>query len=497
MRASIAFGLAALVVAGCSGGAAPSGGGETGSSTSSPFSVGAVPAGYELVVAGMGTGVGDWGEDSTGTVEPYTVLSPDGRATGEEVVRVALTGYEGYQGGLAQASLGYLSEHTLLTIDGAEAIFAPPETSAVGRRWADLVVVRGDDLAVRVSSPRGTLAELTAIAKRVVVPDDRREAPTVTDPPGGLRVVGSLDVDGVLAASASVAPHTNQVPGPRSAHAAGWIRSGSQESDRLSVLTVPGRSLDLAAVHVREREWQHVTRTARARVVDGRPALITTEEWPEYPDSNRLTVMVEASWGDVVVVSASGTTLPSEEELIAMAASVTSTDDVAWGELVTEANGGPGLHADLGRHELARGRIGAIDWLLQDGPPHSLENDRSLGGVDPCLKLSDGERLCADSGTALGGGGDWYGYQLHHNGLSFVVVGTQSGPGVLRITTSTAFGTAELVAVPAGGVWGAVVFVADPGFATCRSQDPPAPGTMRVELLDDDGDVAGCLFSPG
>lgn len=497
MRAAITLAAAALVVAGCSGGAAPSGGDETGSSVSSPFSVGAVPAGYELVVAGMGTAVGDWGEDSTGTVEPYTVLSPDGRATGEEVVRVALTGYEGYQGGLLQASLGYVSEHTELTIDGREAVFAPPGRSAVGQRWADLVVVRGDDLAVRVSSPSATQAELVAIAKRVVLPDDRREAPTVTDPPGGLRVVGSVDVDGVLATTASVAPHTDQVPGPRSAHAAGWVLDGFGERDHLAVLTVPGRSIDLAALSVRERFFHAATRTTSTRRVGGRRGVLIDEVWEGSVDRRR-TLLVESSWGDLIVVRATGERLPSADDLVAIAASVKPTDDAAWEELVTEANGGPGLHADFGRHELARGRIGGIDWLLQDGPPHSLEDDRSLGGVDPCLKLSTGRRACADSGTALGGGGDWHGYRLDHSGLSFVVVGTQSGPGVLRITTSTTTASAELVAVPAGGLWGAVVFVADPGFATCSPPEgTPAPGQMRVEVLDDDGEVAACLFSSG
>ena len=343
MRAAITLAAAALVVAGCSGGAAPSGGDETGSSVSSPFSVGAVPAGYELVVAGMGTAVGDWGEDSTGTVEPYTVLSPDGRATGEEVVRVALTGYEGYQGGLLQASLGYVSEHTELTIDGREAVFAPPGRSAVGQRWADLVVVRGDDLAVRVSSPSATQAELVAIAKRVVLPDDRREAPTVPDPPSGLRLVGSVNVDGVVAFTAFFDPQANRAPGPLSAHGAGWLFSGIEGTGSLSVVTVPGRSLDLAAVPA--SDWRTYlsrigTRTTRFRTVGGRPGLVIRDVFPE---ESKITVrvLVESSWGDVVVVvvRASGEDIPSEDELLALAASVTSTDDATWAQFMAEANG--------------------------------------------------------------------------------------------------------------------------------------------------------------
>ncbi len=159
---------------------------DSASTSSSPFTVGQVPPGYEFINAGMGTRVGEWGDDSTGTVEPYTVLAGDGRAIGPDVVRVAITGYEDYQGALAQASLGYLSDRRELEVGGAEAIYSPPSSDAGGERWADLVIVRGKDLAVRLSSPSASAAELTAVARQVVVPDDRTRAPRVPDPPAGL-----------------------------------------------------------------------------------------------------------------------------------------------------------------------------------------------------------------------------------------------------------------------------------------------------------------------
>lgn len=154
----------------------------------------------------MGTAAGDWGSDSSGTVEPYSVLSPDGRADHPDVVLVAITGFEGYEGGLAQASMGYLAEGRQdLRIDGADAVYAPAADDARGTRWADLVVVRGEDLAVRVSSPEASLEELAAVAARVGVPTDRTQAPVVPDPPTGFRLVGSVHVDGVLAAEVYVA----------------------------------------------------------------------------------------------------------------------------------------------------------------------------------------------------------------------------------------------------------------------------------------------------
>lgn len=497
---------AAIAVAGCAGEASDSATPVTGSTTSSPFSVGEVPAGYELVTAGMGTRVGEWGDDSTGTAEPYTVLSPDGRADVPDVVLVSITGFEGYQGGLAQASVGYLSPaREELTIDGAEAVYSPATDDARGVRWADLVVVRGDDLAVRVSSPSASKAELTSIAARVVVPDDHTQAPTVPDPPRGLQVVGSVDVDGVLAADAYVAPHTDQIPGPRSAHAAGWVRAGSDAEDQVSVLTLPGEALDLGAVGVSTTHPVWLEASFRAREVAGRRAVVSERNRLDLPGERRRSVFVDAGWGDVVVVSATGETVPTEEELVALAASVRPTDAASWERFLVEAADGPGLHADADRHELARGRIGALGWLLQDGPPgggivsSSSTDPHSLRGVDPCLKLSDHRRTCAGAGVA-GTEDDWYAFAVGEapasRGLSFVVVSTTVGVATVRVTTSTSSGSAALMPVPAGGLWGAAVFVDDPGGPVCGSATP-APHQMRIELLDARGGPIGCLTSGG
>lgn len=78
------------------------------SESSSPFAVSALPDGYESVLAGTGTDVQAWGSDGAGTHEPFTVLVQDDSTAPEDVVVVSITGFEGYQGGLAQASAGYL-----------------------------------------------------------------------------------------------------------------------------------------------------------------------------------------------------------------------------------------------------------------------------------------------------------------------------------------------------------------------------------------------------
>ena len=476
------------------------------SAESSPFTVGAVPAGYEIETAGMGTAEGEWSSDSFGTVEPYAVLSPDGRPDHPDVVLVGITGFEGYQGGLAQASVGYLSpDRQDLTVDGAEAIYSPGTDDARGLRWADLVVVRGEDLAVRVSSPSANEAELIEIARRVEVPEDRTLAPSVADPPDGLHLVGSADVDGVLATNVYVSPHTDQVPGPRSAHAAGWLRAGSEGYDQLSVLTLPGRTLDLDAVGVTPIHPTWIEQSSRAREIDGRPGLVTESHRTDLPRAGRRSVFTESAWGDVVVVSATGAQLPSEDELVALAASVRPTDEATWDTFVIEATGGPGLHADRDRTELARGTIGDLEWLLQDGPPgggivsSSATEAHSLRGVDPCLKLSNRTRACAGDGHS-GTEDDWYAIAVgdapHGRGLSFVVISTTFGAATVRVTTSASIGSAALVSVPAGGLWAAAVFVDDPGGPICGGA-PPAPHHMRIELLDERDVVVGCLTQGG
>lgn len=211
---------------------------------SSPFQAGHIPSGYRLVVAGVGTAEPEWSSDSFGTTEPFTVLSPDGTATSSEVVVVSITGFEGYQGGLAQASAGYLAEERQeLELDGRAAMHLPPSDDG---GWADLVVAVADDVAVRVTSPAASLDELVAVLDRVDVPSDRRRAPAVSEPPAGLDVVGHMDADAAVAIDPFVAPYTDAVPGGTSAHGAGRIHA-ERADEQLVVLTLPGSSVDLAA----------------------------------------------------------------------------------------------------------------------------------------------------------------------------------------------------------------------------------------------------------
>lgn len=197
------------------------------SGEASPFVVDTVPAGFVLESAGRGTRLQDWGEDSTGTDEPFTVLAPPGvDAASSEAVIVSVTGYLGYQGGLSQAAGGYggeAMEH--FEVDGAAAIYTPAGAEAFGGAtvWDELVVARGDDLAVRVLASDAGRDQLVDIARRVEPADDHARAPGVPDPPDGLDVIGSVDAGVEISLSAYVQPDSDSVPGLDSAYGAGWL----------------------------------------------------------------------------------------------------------------------------------------------------------------------------------------------------------------------------------------------------------------------------------
>lgn len=513
--------LVVLLVAGAACGSDPDGAasdesptGPDPSTASSPFTVGPPPDGYRLVAAGRGTGVQEWGSDSFGSDEPYTVLSPDGTATSDDVVVVALTGYDGYQGGLAQASTGYLSAgREAFTHDGQDALFVPAGHQPDGSGWADLVVTRDQSVAVRVTTPDGTRDELLAIADGVRVPEAEGDVKgSVVDAPevdvSGLEVVGAVDADGVVALRSYAQRSSDQVPGPAVAHGAGWV--GSADVGFVVVATLPGRSLDVTALGV--SGWSPVDLSgetvARLTEVEGRAAAVLAHTRDEESGGQvERVVAVEAPWGDVVVVRSSWGRPVSEADLLELAASVEQTDEATWDAFVTEAAGGPGLHPDEGRVEVARGSVGKIEWLLQDGPATGgilatePDDDPDLSQIDTCLKLSDRTRTCADAvqtgpnGTvstidddAVNGNGDT------SIGDVAIVSTTQEGDS-LRATTATGQVTAPLVQVPGRELRAAVVVLDEVGSVRCEGDPatPPPPGSMRLDILDAEGQAIACI----
>jgi hypothetical protein len=518
---------------------------EVRSAEASPFAVGTVPAGFALETAGRGTGTQQWGEDSTGTDEPFTVLAPPGvDAGGDGVVIVSVTGYAGYQGGLSQAAGGYGSgDAEAFEVGGEPAIYTPAGADGFGADsgWADLVVSRGDDLAVRVTSAHADRDELVDIAERVEPADDHARAPSVSDPPDGLEVLGSVDAGVGISLSAYVWPDSDSVPGLGDAYGAGWLSgpaaappdagagpsvtvvgpapptveagpggvpappAGSEqgtaplpEPTSLTLVAYPGEAADLGALPALTH-LGHGGRIVTPLTVGGLPGVLVESGGPGgdfgSPSASR-TVLTYAPWGDLLMAGGSGVPegVPTADQLAEMLASVSQATPDAWEAFETEAAGGPGLHPDGGAIELERGTVdgadGEVEWLLQ----------ARSGALDACLKLSTRERACAiggssSDGTSLGTGG---GIPDRDGGVPEFVLTTIDAPGArLRVTTPEGTAEGTLHPIPDSDLWGGVVFAEGLGTVApiCAGiPEPPDEMTaVTIEVLDEAGAVVGCI----
>jgi hypothetical protein len=452
---------------------------------SHPFTVGAAPEGYRLLAAGQGTDVQDWGDDSMGTDEPFTVLEGDGGA----VMAVSVTGYAGYQSALEQASAGFtvgMPEPEPFELDGDEALYTPSK----GGRWADLVVARDDDLAVRVTAPGVSRDDLVEVARSVQPSTDPGRAPEVDGPPEPWRVVGSAHIDAVLALQASFDPAHGPTPGPESAHFAAWLAGDGS----IVAMTVPGSALDLAALRSDlPFFWPPLGVTAEAVEIDGRPGVVL-DHGGDRPGREVVTVN---DAGDVVVVAASGSVMPAVPDLVDLAGSVRPADEAAWEAFVLEARGTQGPSPDPGAVEIARGQAGGVDWLLQttDSEAASILTPDAVTGrrPDACLVVANGRRACAHDGyrdvpdTSIA---TMRAPDPAAPGLpSFMLVVTTVEGAKLRVPTATGSITADLHPLPDGGRV-AVVFTEEVDTAWCADGTSPGP---RFEVLDAADVVVDCL----
>ncbi len=302
---------------------------------SQPFTVGSVPTRYTLMSQAKGRQYNAWGDDSLGTSEPFMVLDSTGSNRPARVV-VSVTGFQGYEGGLMQASPagGPKVKYRRLRVDGHPAIFVPAQTvnePAPARRfaWSDLLVRRGPDLAVRVRARGAMLQQLEPIA-RDVDPHGKTFAPTVRPVPGGYRSLGGVDVAAVAAAfpfeyPVSADPH-RVGPGNPSVHHAEW--NGPADAI-LSVVTVPSRTASVPALVGSSAFGNPSSRTKRVRVGDHAGVLV--EERRDHPLRGvwRRVVYADMGNGNVVVVAA-WRSPPRVQEMIAIAKSVKPTTAATW-----------------------------------------------------------------------------------------------------------------------------------------------------------------------
>lgn len=480
--------------------------------TASPFRVDRVPAGYGLASAGRGDQPLSWGSDIEPPIEGFTLLSPDG-SIGPDVVAVGYgLGPEDEWDQEYNVRRGATSSGRI-TVDGRTAYHWQ------GRGWSELLVRRRDALWVRVSSStRRPLAELTALARAVPDTTDHDRAPRLPEAVAGLRRVGSVDATVLVALDPGYDPQA--AVGPPGSYGVYW--EGPDPDSRLSVRTLPGTAATGGVlVH---HPWMDPRPKDTATVtVDGRPA-IHRERCFDGMGCAR-NVVTTTAWGDTLVVAARGPAVPSFAELDAVAASARRLDAPAWQRLRVEAFGGPGLHPDAGRRELARGRTGGVDWLVQsadrprDQEPLTLEATVEQAGIDPCLKFGDLTRVCAAGQE--GGGRDGSRYAIGplvpadgtvRRGLVTLVVldGYPAAAVTIHVVgpavAATAIGpgypaldeTVPLRPVPGSSARFAVV-PGDIGMATCPGPGGMPPGLSpdfhygRLALLDAAGTEIGCV----
>ncbi len=200
--------------------------------------------------------------------------------------------------------------------------------------WSSLVVDFGDDLAVRVSSPAASRADLLDVVDEIDLPDAddpnaRIAPPRVPSPPDGLTVVGSMDARAVLG-EMTYAWGAPEMHGPPGSFVALWLGPGDLE---LIVQTLPGDSTDLAGIVAAPRE-QHVE--ARLIDLDGHGAAIVESTDADPAPHRERHVWFGAAGGDLIHVVSRGSEPLTLRQLTAVALSVREASDQQWDAVVGE-----------------------------------------------------------------------------------------------------------------------------------------------------------------
>jgi hypothetical protein len=302
-----------------------------------PFVAGPPPGDLELelIAAGEGGLHIPWGSDDNGTDEPFTVLAPPGAdATDPRAIVVSQTGFADYQGGFSQAAGGTDEETRELTVDGRDAIYAPARRGAGPQaEWADLVVKHGSDLALRAQSRRASREDLVAVLERARPGADRNEAPTVPDPPRGLRVLGSVDARVATALRGEVYVPDGTGPGSAGARGIGWSNGSGVGSSDASVVLLPGDSANLAAIpgYAAFTDWEPDVRPVQ---IGGRPGWLLHGTYDEdVALSGYHAIATHTESGDLAL-TVIWSHLVSPAEAVALAESVRPATAAEWDALV-------------------------------------------------------------------------------------------------------------------------------------------------------------------
>jgi hypothetical protein len=274
-----------------------------------------VPDGYRDFAEGQGELPAAWGDDNAGNTGGFAVLAPSADVTGlADLTVVELTGYEGYQGGLRQASAaGVDGTFDEVQVDGQEAL------GSTTQDVNELLAVRGDDVAVAARSTQLDQAGLTDLVLATDVPSGAPPtgAPEVVAPEG-LRVLGQATSD--LAVALNARGEEGYPGGPEASYMRVWEGRGGD--DVLLAMTLPASAGDVDAV----LGWSLTTLGQPGELerfaIDGRDAA-----W--VGSVSRSILATTTDWGDLLVLvaapSGADAQLPGRDVLAAVAESVEQT----------------------------------------------------------------------------------------------------------------------------------------------------------------------------
>ena len=427
--------LAAAVLGGCTGSGGES---ATGSplpadrwpaeelAPATPIRVGWVPDGYTLDIAEEGTRPPLLSDDSSGTIDPSLLLAPDDwDGSLGDVIAVGAVDCAGMQGGCSQAlEIGeaYAGSEgvEVFELDGRPATYREATGPSRSEGWPQ-VSVELDDVdperetadgdgpawALRVAAPSASRELLTEVLAAASLDDDR--LPVLSDVPDGWEVVSRTTAAQVDAADGHVVRwQDGRVAAD--GYVLTWFGPGASgpgaRPTRLTVVSVDGSGSNLAALAALRGHASAVNRAIdhiEEVEIGGRAGWLS-----EGADSAGVVMALDG--GGVVVVNAVGDDRLAMEDVRRVAESIEEIGGAAWQEQVEDLNGGPGLHPDPARLELARGTFEGTEWLVQGSRPDGPVDTDGVAGVpgpswpDGCILLGDTRRVC-ESETTDGGPG--------------------------------------------------------------------------------------------
>lgn len=391
------------------------------------FTVGSAPEGYVAVLAGDGVAEPYLSDDSCGTIEASLLVARDGwdPTSMSGFVSVRAVRYDGLEGGFSQAIpySGDPPRRTETEVDGLPAVYTEGDPRD-GEGWPGLIVDLGEPWALRVTGPAASLGTLRAFAEAAHL--DEAHRPVLGAVPDGWGVVSRMTPEQATVSAGSL-ERDRSAPGRLQITGRGMAFADPEDSplsdpggDRyeqrptIVVASVPGSQAHALGLSLLRTDATSGC-LAAGRLESVQPVQVDgAEGWVSTTDTG-VTLAYGTEGGALILIGTQGDPLLDATDLVEMAESIDIVDDAAWAAVVTETNGGAGLHPDPGHAELTRGTFEGIDWLLQNGTRSPFiggefgweGSEDLIGGEnwpvpltaapDDCMLFGSGQRQCQSS----------------------------------------------------------------------------------------------------